>query len=379
MGRLLTLTSILTLAIIGFVGFSTAHAAQFEEEDTVVVAVEEALEDDLFASARSVRIEGDVEGDVYVAAEQVAVNGQIDGSLYAAGSSVVVNGEVTGGVRAAAASLDISGGDIGGGVTFFGSTYSSSSDAQIANGLLFFGDSAVVDGAVGNGVTAFADLVTIRGQVGTDSLIAAQDLQITDTAQIAGDVTYRSEGTVSVAEEAAVSGDIIKEAPPAAWTVDKTALKYLFLAWSFAATVVSGLVLLWLGRRPFHVAATTATSRPLAALGIGILGLLLVAPISTLLFASGVGLPLALLLWIYTGVGLFFGGLVVALAVGRVVLQRLSSRRPRFYFSFLAGVVLLYLLYLIPVVGALVAVLVSTAGFGVILLHSYQAVRTQLR
>lgn len=366
------------LLLGGIFGLNNVYAAQTITEEAFTIEADEVVEDDVFAAANTIRIEGVVEGDVYAAGSQVAVNGTIEGDLFAAANTVTINGEVEGGVRATSSTLDLSNTQIGGGVTHFGASFSSSSDTGIGNGLLFFGETATVDGTITNGVTAFAEKVTLLGQVGAETHVTATELNITESARINADVTHRSDRDAEVAEGAIVDGELVQKMAPERTSIDTNGLKYGFLAWSFLSILIAGFVLLWIGRNPLHRSAEMVTTRPLAAFGGGILGLLLIGPVATLLAITIVGIPLAILLWASALIGIFLSTIVAAVALGRTILSQTDTqRRPKLYGSFAIGLLVIYTLYMIPIINILTGIAVIATGFGALLLHTSHSVRRQ--
>lgn len=373
---------IIALAVITLAGLGSAGAVQAADTQTgesVTIGAEETVEDDLYASGQTVRIEGRVAGDVYAASQQVIVNGHVEGDVLAAANTVTVSGSVDGSIRAAGNSLDLSGATVGGGVTFFGATLSSNQDVQIGHGVTFFGESATLNGSIGNGLSVFSQSATIGGDIGTNSRVTAENLTITQTAALADDLTLYSDNQPEVAEGASIAGDIATEPAPEHNAPDLDFLRYPYLLWSLLALLVTGAVLLLLGRQPFNTVSATVRKRPLLSFGIGILGLLVALPLGIVLLISVLGIPLAILWWLFVGVGVYLSTIFVGIATGKLLLERTSQHRPRLFASFALGVVLLYLIYLIPFLGSLAMVVTVSTGFGALLIETGRAVGRQHR
>ena len=64
------------------------------EEDEVVIAATETVNDTLVVAARDVSIHGTIEGNLFVAAENVTVTGNITGTLLAFAEDISVTGDV---------------------------------------------------------------------------------------------------------------------------------------------------------------------------------------------------------------------------------------------------------------------------------------------
>lgn len=317
--------------------------------DEVVVPVGETVWGDLYASGGLVRVEGTVDGD-----------------LVAAGGQIEVSGEVTGDLMAASGTLDISG-RVGG-------------DARFAAGQVSIG------GSVGEDVFAASGQMTITssGEVGEDLIFGTG--QTTVDGRVEGDVlgatgAYERRGTVGGTEEVTIT----RRAEPAPPTLADRLLGGLRRYLSLLA--VAALLLL-LVPRVLNRVADTMRRRPLASLGVGVLGIVgfalgvLATILVVVLLSIGLGLAglgdlvgvilfgvfaallglgflffLTLAFGAQAGIGLFLGGLATgtepairrwaALALGLLVVVVVSS---------------------IPIVGGLLSFVIAVFGLGAAIL-----------
>ena len=146
--------------------------------------------------------------------------------------------------------------------------------------------------------------------------------------------------------------------------------------WIVAAHFLLYLLVAVLLPRPVAAGEHTLEQQALPAFGIGLLGLILTAPLSFVLLASGVGLLV---------LPLFMLALLVALLVGKTsVFQWLGRSVCRQFnpagtcpplLGFVAGFVLVTLLYMVPGVGFVVYGLLIPLAFGAALLAMVDAVR----
>ena len=96
--------SLLTLfVLLMFVFVPSAAAYDGRSSDTITIAADETINDDLYLSGNTVVMDGTVNGNLIVAGENVTVNGEVTGSVFAAGNSVTINGVVGRSVYAAGA------------------------------------------------------------------------------------------------------------------------------------------------------------------------------------------------------------------------------------------------------------------------------------
>lgn len=370
------LISVLAIGVLGIV--QSAKAAEYKTDSSVVVKSDEVVDDDLYVSGNIVQINGTVEGDVYVAGQNIIINGQIGGDLLAAGSTITVNGDVNGSIRAGGQTLNIVDSEVGGGVSFFGAALSTTTETNIGQGVLFFGESATINGRIAYGLTAYGTTVSINGEVGRKSNITSQNLKIEQDAVISGDLEYRSDQEADIADTAQIVGEVEHTGDFRKYEIGFDVGKYVFTAWSFLAALVTGLVLLLLARKPLGDTAGIISRRPLASLGWGFLALLAVIPVGILLAITVLGLPMALLLWAGFLASLYISKFIVGIAMGRQILERFGNQKnPHIIYSFLLGLVTLYAINLIPVVTVFASIVIASLGLGAIVMRLYGGIRSQ--
>ena len=171
---------------------SAAMAAEVRNSNTAVVAPDETLNDDLFATGQTVTVAGHVIGDVYAGGQTVVVTGTVDGDLIAGAQQVVVDGTVNGNVRAVGGVVTVNG-RVGHSVTSLGQQVNVSSSGRVDGSLVAAGETISVFGPVGRGITAGGGTLQFGGPVGGEVLAWAQTLSIGPSTRIAGNLEYHSE------------------------------------------------------------------------------------------------------------------------------------------------------------------------------------------
>lgn len=344
------------LAVLGllmFIGSSVALAqgvlgGKFRTGDQVVVPQGETVDGDLYASGRTIRVEGTVDGD-----------------LVATGGRVEVTGEVTGDLVAGSGEVDISG-RIGG-------------DARLGAGQV------TVSGSVGEDLLVGAGQVTITssGQVGEDFIFGTGRTNL--DGQVAGDVlgstgTYQRRGSVGGTERVNI------REPRKEPTFSDRLLGGLR---RFASLLIIGALLLWLAPRFMDGSAEAVRRRSLASVGVGALSLvgwvvltvavLIVAVLVGILFGLlglgglfavlliGVLLFLAVLAFLQAVTLAFIAPAIVGLAIGRLLLR--DGTGIRRWLALLLGVLVVVLLSSIPVAGGWIGFLVALFGLGAAVLR----------
>ena len=231
------------------------------------------------------------------------------------------------------------------------------------------GDIVVLDGDVtvrgqvsGDIVVVDGD-VTIRGTVSGDVLAVAGLVTLGRRGSVGGDIDYGDDDPV-ITPGARVGGDVEK--------FDAGDAGILGAIGAFVAITISmfllGLLLLLLAPRAADAVARTAKTRALVSAGVGLLGFVLIPVIALAAFFTLVGIPLALVLLLLFVPLLAISYVTTAFVVGRLVLKK-GAR----ILAFLAGLVILGLLTLIPIAGAIIGFLAVVFGLGVLLVSLFRA------
>ena len=235
-------------------------------------------------------------------------------------------------------------------------------------------DVVVIDGPVSVAGRVRGDLVVVSGRLaisGTvdgDVVAVAERATLAPGARIGGDLVYGDERP-RVPGDATVEGDVKRVnfddvADPAGFF----GAAALWIAVSVSALVL-GLVLLWLAPRALEAAFAAASTSLGSTIGWGLL----------LFF----GLPILAVIALVTLVGIPFGvALLLALlplyAIGYTTSAWLLGRRlvgpPRGrVLAFLAGLAILRVLAIIPILGGIVWWAATVVGLGALIVATWRA------
>jgi cytoskeletal protein CcmA (bactofilin family) len=234
------------------------------------------------------------------------------------------------------------------------------------------------DETAGNVIVADGD-VTIRGTVDGDVVVADGDLTIRGTVK--GDVVAVS-GTATLGRRGHITGDLVYgddkpvQAPGSRVDGDVKKLDIgdasvvgaigLWLVFTVSLLLL-GLVLLLLAPKAAVAVARTAKSKALVAGLVGLLAFFLIPVIAIAACVTVIGLPLGVVL-LFSIVPLYtFAYLSAALVLGRLILKKATV------LAFVAGLVILQLLVLIPIAGGLIGFLATVFGLGVLLVTLVRA------
>lgn len=230
------------------------------------------------------------------------------------------------------------------------------------------GDVVVVDGdvtirgVVSGDVVVVAGDITIRGTVEGDVVAVSGLATLGRRGRIAGDLAYADETPLQT-PGSQVGGDVEK------FEIADASIFAAIGAW-IAITLsmlLLGLVLLLIAPRAGDAVARAGRERTLVSALVGLLAFFLLPVIAIGLCVTLIGLPLGIVLLLLILPLYAIGYLTTALVLGSRIVKKGRI------LAFLAGIVILQLLVLIPIVGGLIGFLATLFGLGVLLLALFRA------
>jgi cytoskeletal protein CcmA (bactofilin family) len=320
--------------------------------------------------APSVTIEGTLDGDLYVVAQTVRISGVVTGDVFAAGSQVDVSGEIKKSFRAAAANVVVDG-TIDGNVLVSGGNLEVGGKSRITGSLSAYTGQLIQRGHVDGSLTFTGGTAILGGTVDDDATITADAIQIERGARIEGDIEYSTRKPMDAALRAIAGGDVSYNETPIR---EKRAedrkehslqpTKFGVGKWIafFTASFLFGCALLAVfGAYEPKVTATIGADT-LRCAGIGFVSILVTIAVclSAILLIT---IPFVAIYLIAYVIALYLAKIPVAIWVGRFVLDK--ARRPSGpYLALFVGLAVIYLVFMIPILGVLAQCLAALLGLG---------------
>ncbi|HEU4620167.1 MAG TPA: hypothetical protein VFV10_19175 [Gammaproteobacteria bacterium] len=351
------------------------HALEVRRsEQLLTVSAGETIDDTLIAAADTIAIDGTVDGDVIAAAKRIVVRGHVTGLLIAAGESVVIQGRVDGSAAVFGREVDLTGAHIGRNAYGFGQHVTLGSGGEVASNAVVFGQSAELGGSVGRDVVGFGSSVEVSGPVARNVTAFGETVRILGPAHVGGNVVAHvpDESALSVAPDATVSGEISKmvETRHGPRVAEKPAATFGGYVVRFAAAFIVGALVLWL-LPLLRTADFENGTDALIAGGVGFLTLVCVPIAAVVLAITIIGLPIAfvaIVLWI---AAIYFAKILLAHFLGRTILRtRIPS--PHFALALAVGLVLVFILISVPLVGGVLNFLLTIVGLGMLVEQTWR-------
>ncbi len=235
-------------------------------------------------------------------------------------------------------------------------------------------------------LTCYAANARLSGTFDGDVLLKAARIVLDSTAVINGNLDYSTE-SIEGLEKATIHGAVTKnpfEAPEKKWgewneKIGEAAAATAIAAWflSLAAILITGIVIHALFSRQMRAVVETIDGSPWADIGVGFVVLAAAPPAIALCFSTLVGIPLALIAGMLFLIALFISQIFSGLWLGEKITARFRrSETASFFWPFLLGILLIWLIGLIPFAGWLAGFIFLLLGLGALWLTLYRSMQS---
>lgn len=361
------IVSVVVLLLMGIFPLH-AHAVTVRTGEQSIFTQEETTEGSLFISGSRIQVDGEVNGDLFCAGQQVEINGSINGDIICAGQYVNINGPVSGDIRVAGQMVNVEN-SVSGNISSVAQTFTIAKNASISGEVGVGAQSINLAGTIMKSVYGGGETVSVSGKI-KDLHMEVDSLSVLQGASIAGSIEYTSNNQASIAPEATVGGMINKSIP----NNDRVKLKvgessqprpsnkgipFLVLTTTFGA-----LLLIFLKKRTLTLTQTMQQNIGITFIR-GLLYVVLVPVALLLLIITLIGIPLAvisvlILIFVY-----FIARALSAIIVGLFIIDKLwESKKGQLGWSLIAGVIVLWALLQIPIIGGFTSLIITLYGFG---------------
>ena len=324
---------------------------------------------DLYLYSGTIRIGGVQEGDVTAFTESLTVTGEVTGDMYVMAQTITINGKVGDSVRFFGSDVKVNG-TIEGDLVVFGGDVTVAPKARVTGDVSAFAGHVRIDGTVDGSLKATGGSVVVGGTIAGDARIKSDEVEIGPNARIGGDLSYTSRNRLDLEGKGIVAGDIdyMEKKEKVERGIRSTVGKCVKWIWFTAAGLVAGLVTLAIFRRPAPAILSALSGDTLRSAGFGFMAVIVVpvaAAISCILIIT---IPLAALVLLLYGVALYLAKVPVGVWIGQRILKALGRTDPSPYWSLTTGLLALYVVFPIPILGTLTWFACLFLGLGAIIL-----------
>ncbi len=369
--------SVATFAVFMLALAPTVNAVEFvapdKDKGDVTISSSETHRN-LYTAGGSVFMNAPVMGDLYTAGGNLTIEGNVEQDLVVVGGTVNINGTIGGDVRVLGGTVIVNN-KISGDLLVFGGTVQITEKASVG-GDLFAGVGTIsVDGAVTGKTEIMGEDVTLNSAInGSVSVKESKSLTIGPKAVIPQKITYSGQTEAVVKDGATIAGvefsqaQINKTPAKNARHAFATMFTVMFLVKLIGITIL-GLILMKLFPQTSVTSVMKIKDNPWANLGWGAM-FLFVGPILVLITAfTIIGLYVAIAVFIAWLLVLTFAGLTGSTFVGAWVISKLFQKQEVKYNwqALLAGLIVVSLASIIPVLGMLAFLILLLVSCGAML------------
>lgn len=324
---------------------------------------------DLIVFADSVHIDGLVNGDLIAFGNTIEVAGHVTGDVIGWGNHVRITGQVDGNLRSGAGAVFI-GGKVGKNVSAWTGAVEVARGGEIGGSLTSGAGEFLIEGKVGRDFMAFGGTTTIDGTIGGNVQLRSGELQIDQTANIAGYTKYVGDHP-PVVEAGAKLGSPVEFTLHSRAPNYRTWRYYWHRAEFWGAAFVFGLVLVLL--LPGFVAeGTRASQKFLPSLGIGVVALIATPIIAIIVCFTVVGIGVSIATLMIYAIAIYAAQIFVATWLGNALMGH-SEGTGGALGRLAVGLLIIQVLQMIPEhVGDIVCFVVILWGMGAIAIASFR-------
>ena len=305
---------------------------------------------------------------VAVAGDTVNITGTVNGIAFGAGNKVVFDGEADYGVLAGN-NININASVLKD--TFVAGNVITTTDKSMFNrDVIIAGTDVSLSGDYERNVSLYAGTVTLKNvNIKGNLKFYGQNITISEGVVIDGTLSYPEDSNYN-GNETAVIGSI--EKTPAIQTEDEENYFVTLSSklWSLLGTILVFAFISIFFPKVFNridekykeISATECVE----VFTKGLVILILVPIISAMLFFTMVGIPLAVILLLVYGISIYLSSIFTGYLIGYKIWQKVFANEGHILFYGLIGLVILFMLELIPGVRFAVVIIAILVGLGLI-------------
>lgn len=379
-----TFTAFAAALLLVALPLATVDAARFEAGEIVTVSQEEFVPQNAYIAGGQVTFSSTAQKDLILVGGKVLNTGVVWGDLAAAGGTVDVVEDVRGDVRVAGGQVTVQG-VIGGDVIVAGGAVTILPGTTIAGDLVVAGGAVRVEGVVSGATRLYGgDIFVNNTLAGPVTIFAQEKVTFGEKAIIGSTLSYRAPEEATI-EEGAKLGEQVTYEPVELPQVDAGTIAAVVLGIMTAvfiakliALAVTSAVVASLFTNVSRSVATEAVTRfwQSALVGFGVL--FLTPAVAVALIVTVIGMYLGFMLFALYALVLLLGSVYLCIVAG-VMASKVAKQGVQVDWKWaVLGTVLVFAVWLIPVVGWIVTMLIYLAAVGAVSSHAYHALKARL-
>ncbi|RKX17084.1 MAG: hypothetical protein DRP51_11450 [Candidatus Zixiibacteriota bacterium] len=342
-------------------------ASKFLSGDDISVSRDEQINDDLYIFGNYSEVRGTVDGDLTAFCYDLSSNGYVNGNANLFAYNIDYIGKINRSARLFAYKIRLNG-PVNGNLLAFGKEIRLGSKSYVGQDLTYSGENIKIDGIIIGNVDGTSSKTVISGKIDGDINIETDQLIITSTAIIAGELFYKSNNEAVIDEGGIIKGEIT-------WQELKTDTKpdinispngsLIFNIIMFFATLLTGFVLILLFRNHINRSVDQLETNFWHTFAIGCLSFIGLTFGAIIPFVLILGIPVSLMMLTLGLILFYIGKIYVAITLARYLfgLINKASKLP-IGVEFIIGLIILSVLFELPIIGWVIYIVTFLLGTG---------------
>jgi cytoskeletal protein CcmA (bactofilin family) len=327
---------------------------------------------DLYTVADRLNIAGTLDGDVFALAESGEVTGTVTQDLNVFTQRITIAGDVGDDIRAFGQDLTICG-NVGDNVLAFAANANLCEGAVVEGDYLVYAGVATIDGDVKGDAWVGGGVVKLNGTVGGNAQLSTDGgITFGEGARIEGDLHYTAPAEIDIPTgvvQGAVTFDqkVSKEEIKSDLFAMSGIFKAVFHIFKFIAAIIAGSIIVALTKKHAIKTAETIRRKPLKSLGIGFIAFICIPVVIVITLVLVLTIPLSFMLLLAYLIAIYIAKFYVAIWLGNLMLGRGGKTVGSPIGPMLLGLLVIYIVTAIPIVGTLVGIVIIFLGLGALL------------
>ena len=348
---------------------TTFASSVIRSGENISIATDQTVEGDFYSLSNTSSISGEITGDLLISSAKVTINGKVDSDLAAAAGEVDVHGIIGDDARIVAGEVTIAG-EVKGDLVVVASSLKVLSTAKIDGDIIFFGSNADISGVVQKNILGTSESIRIDGTVGGDIDIKTNTLTLGDRTDVTGMIKYTSANELVRAQNARVTGKVVKNDPVIIKNDGLRDLMIPLLIMLFAA-----LVWFLFFRRMLNAVVLQTNKHPLRSMLVGF-GLFFLIPIASMILlistlGSLLGVTLLFIYFVLTLISLTISGIIISSYLAKLINKPTEVTMP----LVIIGTLVAFACMFVPVVGFFVFIAALLTTLGALTIYLYRLVK----
>ena len=332
--------------------------------ENIVIPESTLIQDDYFVAGNNIKFSGKVEGDFVSSSKTLTSKGVIGGNLMSVARDLDISGEVGGSFRGGAQNISLDG-KLKRNFLGFAASINLKESSEVGGDVIAFCGELKVSGKVGKGIKGSVGSLVISGIIDGDVNVKADEISIMPDAKINGNLFYKSKKEAKIEKGAQITGETkwTKMVPKEkkGLTGGKLIVQFLFLC----ASIVTGLFMLLVAKKEVKAVKEAVFKDFLKNLGLGFVFVICIPVAAVILLFTVIGIPISIIVIFAYLVLFYIAKVFFGLALGEKVLQLFKTTgTPAPVWSLIVGLLILYILFLIPYIHWIFYLLALFVGFG---------------